>query len=184
MRRRQDESPEAAPAEAAEEVGAGDATAADALLDRVGISAGPLAPTEWLSLPVGATCTARVLELRGRSARVALRGRPSSGWVDLDEEVDVELLARALEERDLCLLERGPEDERPVVVGVIQRRLPSSVMLSADTVTIEGQREVLLRAGSAALRLREDGDVELVGGRISAASRGLFKLVGRMLRLN
>ncbi|MEZ4311015.1 MAG: hypothetical protein R3F14_23480 [Polyangiaceae bacterium] len=43
---------------------------------------------------------------------------------------------------------------------------------------------MLLRAGRAALRLREDGDVELVGSRISAASRGLFRIVGRILRLN
>ncbi len=56
--------------------------------------------------------------------------------------------------------------------------------LSAGTVTIEGEREVMIRAGRSAIRLREDGDIEIVGSRISAASRGLFRLVGRILRLN
>ena len=51
-------------------------------------------------------------------------------------------------------------------------------------LTIDAAEELVLRAGRAALRLREDGDVELVGSRISAASRGLFRLVGRILRLN
>ena len=34
------------------------------------------------------------------------------------------------------------------------------------------------------MRIREDGDVEIVGSRIAAMSRGLFRLVGRVLQLN
>ncbi len=52
------------------------------------------------------------------------------------------------------------------------------------TVHIEGEREVLLRPGSGAVRVREDGDIEIMGSRIGAASRGLFRLVGRILWLN
>jgi hypothetical protein len=43
---------------------------------------------------------------------------------------------------------------------------------------------VLRVAGRGAIRIRGDGDIEIVGSRISAASRGLFRLVGRILRLN
>ena len=43
---------------------------------------------------------------------------------------------------------------------------------------------MFLRSGRAALRMRGDGDVELVGSRIATMSRGLYRLVGRVLRLN
>jgi hypothetical protein len=75
-------------------------------------------------------------------------------------------------------------DTRLEIVGVIQTRSPSDIKWSANTIEIEAKRELLLRSGRAALRLREDGDVELIGSRIHAASRGLFKIVGRILRLN
>jgi hypothetical protein len=81
----------------------------------------------------------------------------------------------------MVLVEEGPP---PLVVGVLQTRRPRELKLRAGTVTIEGEQEVLIRAGRAAIRLREDGDIEIVGSRISAASRGLFRLVGRILRLN
>jgi hypothetical protein len=50
-------------------------------------------------------------------------------------------------------------------------------------VVLEGEREILLRSGRGAIRIREDGDIEVVGSRISAASRELFRIVGRLLRL-
>ena len=71
-----------------------------------------------------------------------------------------------------------------MVVGVVQRRVPETLELRAATVIIEAEREIVLRAGRSALRIREDGDVELVGGRVLAMSRGLFRIVGRVLRLN
>jgi uncharacterized protein YjlB len=71
-----------------------------------------------------------------------------------------------------------------VVVGVLRSRVPEKLRLTGETIEIEAEREVLLRAGTGAVRIRQDGDIEIVGSRISAASRGLFRLVGRMLRLN
>ena len=49
---------------------------------------------------------------------------------------------------------------------------------------IEAEREILIRSGRGAMRIREDGDIEVVGSRISTMSRGLFRIVGRVLRLN
>jgi hypothetical protein len=67
---------------------------------------------------------------------------------------------------------------------VLQTRLPEVVTLRAAEVEIDASRSLTLRSGRAGLRLRADGEVELVGSRISAASRGLMRLVGRVLRLN
>ncbi|MDC3956949.1 hypothetical protein KEG38_24020 [Polyangium jinanense] len=128
-------------------------------------------------------CSARLVSLEGRRAIVTWRGNTTPIEADLAPEVEEELLALALRNRDGVLVEMGAEN-RPVIVGVLQTRIPREMHIAADKVSIDAAQELVLRAGRAALRLREDGDVELVGSRISASSRGLFRLVGRILRLN
>ena len=99
------------------------------------------------------------------------------------EELETEVVTQAAASHDLVLVEVSG-DAVPVIVGVVQTRVPREVTLKASTITLEAEREILLRVGRSALRLREDGDVELVGSRIVTASRGLLRLVGKMLRLN
>ncbi|MFO0616106.1 MAG: hypothetical protein U0414_26160 [Polyangiaceae bacterium] len=103
--------------------------------------------------------------------------------VELDDGVDPELVARASRSGDRVLLEEDPE-LGAVIVGVLQTRLPETLELKANHIVIDAESEVTIRSGKAGMRLREDGDVELVGSRIVTMSRGLFRLVGRMLRLN
>lgn len=135
---------------------------------------GPLAP---------GLRTARLVALEGRVAKVALRGAREEIAAQLAPEVDQELIEDAAIQKDAVLVEIG-EDGQPLIVGVVQTHKPREIHVTGEKIVIEGSREVLLRSGRAALRLREDGDVELVGSRISAASRGLFRIVGRILRLN
>ncbi len=71
-----------------------------------------------------------------------------------------------------------------MVVGVLQTKIPTELILKAKKLHLEGEQEVLLRSGRGAMRIRQDGDVEIVGSRIAAMSPGLFRLVGRVLRLN
>jgi hypothetical protein len=127
--------------------------------------------------------TARVVALQGRTAKIALRGGSAEIDATLAPEVERELIEEAVAHKDFVLVEVEGDGE-VVVVGVVQTRRPRELRVTGEKVVIEAEREVLLRAGRAALRLREDGDVELVGSRISAASRGLFRIVGRILRLN
>jgi hypothetical protein len=127
--------------------------------------------------------TARLVSLEGRKAKIELRYAPAELDASLAPEVERELIEEAAANKDAVLVELDGEHE-PLIVGVVQTRRPREVRVTGDKVVVEGSREVLLRAGRAALRLREDGDVELVGSRISAASRGLFRIVGRILRLN
>ena len=149
----------------------------DALLDRVAVPAARAVS----ALP--ALCTAKVVRVDREGVTVALRGRAEPLAATIADEVDRQLVERAGAAGDAVLVEIGA-DGAPVVVGVVQRRVPEKLELRAATVIIEAEREIVLRAGRSALRIREDGDVELVGGRVLAMSRGLFRIVGRVLRLN
>ncbi len=143
------------------------------LLDQV-------APPSQVLSGGGGLRAARLVSVSGGAALIEWRGGMRVG-ATLAPGLELALLEEVAEDLGMVLVEDGPP---PLVVGVLQTRRPRELKLSAGTVTIEGEHEVLIRAGRAAIRLREDGDIEIVGSRISAASRGLFRLVGRILRLN
>ena len=143
------------------------------LLDQV-------APPSQVLSGGGGLRAARLVSVSGGAALIEWRGGARVG-ATLAPGLELALLEEVAEDLGMVLVEDGPP---PLVVGVLQTRRPRELKLSAGTVTIEGEHEVLIRAGRAAIRLREDGDIEIVGSRISAASRGLFRLVGRILRLN
>ncbi|APR86861.1 hypothetical protein A7982_12210 [Minicystis rosea] len=132
---------------------------------------------------VPALRTARVVAMSGGVVQIAYRGRGAPVAATLDEGVDRELVQRALAGNEAVLVEVDPE-VGPVIVGVVQRRVADTLELKARKVVIDADEELLLRSGRGAMRIREDGDVELVGSRISTLSRGLFRIVGRVLRLN
>jgi hypothetical protein len=127
--------------------------------------------------------TARVTGLTGRRAKITFRGHPAPVDATVAPEVDPAVVADAVDNGDSVLVEVAP-GEAPLVVGVLHTRRPRAIRLKASTIEIEGDEEVVVRSGRGALRIRADGDVEVVGSRISAASRGLFRIVGRILRLN
>lgn len=141
----------------------------------------PAAALDLAAIP--ALRTARVAGVRGREADIVFRGRGARVRATLDEGVDVDLVKRALAGNDAVLVEIDP-DVGPVIVGVVQTRLPDVLEIKARKITLDADEELLMRAGRGAMRIREDGDVELVGSRISTLSRGLFRIVGRVLRLN
>lgn len=126
--------------------------------------------------------SARLLAIDGRKATIVWRGHTDRFAADVASDVDLELLEHAQRNGDAVFVE--VVDDKPVIVGVMQTRLSREVHITANKILLDAAQEVVIRAGRAAIRLREDGDVELVGSRISAASRGLFRLVGRILRLN
>lgn len=127
--------------------------------------------------------TARVVAVNGLRAQIAYRGRGAAVTASIDDGVDAELVKRAMDGNEAVLVEADPE-VGAVIVGVVQTRVPDVAEIKARKVVIDAGEELLLRSGRGALRIREDGDVELVGSRISTLSRGLFRIVGRVLRLN
>ncbi len=147
---------------------------AEGLLERV-------APPSELTAGGGNLRSARIFGVSKGVALIAWRGSDARIPAVLAPGIESAFLEELAEEGGSVLVEEGPP---PLVVGALQTRRPREIKLRAGTVTLEGEHEVLIRAGRSAIRLREDGDIEIVGSRISAASRGLFRLVGRILRLN
>ena len=127
--------------------------------------------------------TCRPVSIKGNL--VTLRARGVEGQIsgELNRGVSRELVQQAIVNGDAVIVECVP-GEPPLVVGVLQTRIPDQLTIRAKKLHIEADEEVLLRSGRGAMRIRQDGDVEIVGSRISAMSRGLFRLVGRVLRLN
>jgi hypothetical protein len=140
-------------------------------------------PSLKIEQPIVGVRSARLLSHNGRNAVVALRGDDEPREVPLDSEVDAAIVAEALETGERVLVE-ADEEGQLAVVGVLRSRVPEKLVLRANVIELDADQEVLLRSGKGAVRIREDGDIEVVGSRISAASRGLFRLVGKMLRLN
>ncbi len=141
------------------------------------------APGATADLAGVAMRTGTPLRVSGR--RVELRVRGLDGSVDgqLGPGVSDELVGQAARNGDAVVLE-CIAGEPPLVVGVLQTSIPAELTIKARTIHLEAEQEVLMRSGRGAMRIRQDGDVEIVGSRISAMSRGLFRLVGRVLRLN
>lgn len=171
------------------EVAAAD-TSLDELMNQVAdppVSAAPReqigAPREGASLAGVAMRTAVPIGIRDRLVSLKVRGVQGSVVGELAPGVSAEVVALAAENGDSVVLECVP-DTPPLVVGVLTTQIPETLTLRAKKVHIEGDEEVLLRSGLGAMRVRRDGDVELVGSRIAAMSRGLFRMVGRVLRLN
>ncbi|WP_438020252.1 hypothetical protein WMF18_14780 [Sorangium sp. So ce315] len=134
--------------------------------------------------PLGAAMrTARVASISGRMASIHLRGAEGPVDAQIAPDVDPEVIADARARGDAVLVELC-EGEPPLIVAALTTQRPHTLHLKATNVVIEGEQELLLRSGRGAIRIREDGDIEVVGSRISAASRGLFRIVGRLLRLN
>lgn len=171
--------PDLGPAEVGEEVVA-EASGLEAFLPEAAVKDLSVTPPAQASPGLR---SARLVGLSGRTASVLVRGDEQAREIGLDPDVDTSIVLEALENGERVMVEEDEVGEL-VVVGVLRSRQPDKIKISASVVEIEGDREVLIRSGKGALRIREDGDIEIVGSRISAASRGLFRLVGRMLRLN
>jgi hypothetical protein len=128
--------------------------------------------------------SAELLRLSGTSAWIQLRGPTQPLEANIAPEVDIEFLTETLRGGRQVLVE-GFSEGPPLIIGVLatQKTAPTTTIKAAD-LELEGTRSVTLRSGRAGLRLHSDGEIELVGTRVSLAARGLMRVVGRVLRLN
>ena len=126
------------------------------------------APLPPVALPGSVTLrTVEPLSIRGRIVAIRCRGMEGEILAGLGHGVSKELVAQAVRNGDALLVESAP-GEAPLVVGVVQTQWPEELALHARTIHIEADDELLLRAGRGAVRIRQDGEIEIVGSRIAA----------------
>lgn len=164
-----------------------DAAGADALLVEILAETSDAAATQreetQREQPLLGLRTARLLDICDRHATIVVRGQSAHLHAVLAEEVDTDILEDARNAGDLVLVE-GLQDGQIEIVGVLHTRRPREIHLRAAKILIEGDEEVTLRSGRGAARISAEGDIEILGTRIRAVSRGLFRIVGKILRLN
>jgi len=119
---------------------------------------------------------------QGMIAQVTLLGSESSESLAIAPHVDGTLIDRAVTDHSLVLL--GEWNNQSTIIGLIQTKLPDHTLISGKNIVIEASEQLTLRSGRAAIALRSDGALEMMGTRIAATSRGVFRLIGRALRLN
>lgn len=128
--------------------------------------------------------TARIERIKDDGQiELRMRGSAPMQCAVLDEGVQQELIEAAMRDGQPVLVE-VMGGHPPVIVGVLQTRLPEKVELKGKDIVIDAERELIIRSGNAAMRMRADGEIEMVGSRILTLSRGLFRIVGKMLKLN
>lgn len=125
---------------------------------------------------------AQIVSLDGSSVHVRLNREKNARHARLGESVEADLIREANENGQSVLLDSF--DGKLLVVGILQTKRPQKLTLQAEKVELLGSRSITLKSGRAALELRADGSVELLGTRIAATSRGVMKFIARALRLN
>lgn len=129
-------------------------------------------------------CLGRVIERAGEAWRVEVDGRICDATADAS--VDARLLEECMRDGARVLVEAG---ERAVIAGALVTRRAvtiasdNTVTVKARAVTIEGRDEVTLKSAGAFIRMR-DAEVETYGARVLHTARELFKVLGRMVKIN
>jgi hypothetical protein len=116
------------------------------------------------------------------TAMVRVLGATSDRTAQLAEHLEVGLVDAAIADRSLVLLVET--SEQLLMVGLVQTKLPQDTVIRGQNIVVEADEQLTLRSGRAAIQLRSDGSLEMLGTRIAATSRGVFRLIGRALRLN
>ena len=93
--------------------------------------------------------------------------------------------------REVALLFEGADPIKPLLVGLISARdrdhgAPQSIVVHRDAERIEliADREIVLRCGSASIRLTRAGKILIRGEYISSHSSGVNRVKGGAVHIN
>lgn len=110
---------------------------------------------------------------------LALTARPAATLVQLDEQQVGQMLALGFE---------GNDPGRPIVLGPLMSKPaePASLdaLIDGQRVTLQGEREIELRCGEAAIILSADGRIILRGTYITSHASATQRILGGSVNVN
>jgi Domain of unknown function (DUF6484) len=116
---------------------------------------------------------------------------------------DAALTQAVASRQGVLLVFENADPALPIIIGLLQSQeaslfgallappseAPSEkrrerVRLDADSVVVEGQREVVLKSGEASLTLRRDGKVVIRGAYVETHAKGVNRIKGGAVKIN
>jgi hypothetical protein len=134
--------------------------------------------------PVPGVALARVLGRAGAAWRVHMAGGEQT--VAADPAIDPALLDEAARSGARVVLELGPA---PAIAGVLQTARAiaigrdGSVDISVKRLAVTVAEEALLKSAGAFLKVGPQ-ELELYGNRLVSRARELYRVLGRMVKIN
>jgi hypothetical protein len=133
-------------------------------------------------------CLGRIVEIDGA-------GRPRVSFADL---VGPPPIARTIGEVTRAQLEAACADGRPIMLGFLEGRADSPVIMSLASMTepprpapapvatevIEAREELVLRCGDATISLRADGTIKILGRDVTSWARRRQRIRGGSVAIN
>lgn len=142
------------------------------------MSAPPVVPGAVLGRVVGVEDAVLLVELAGRGV---LRARVAMPLTVVQAD------AAVAEGAEAVLVFAAGEDERPLVIGLVQAKLAMPEKLAqvdGKRVVIEGKEEVVLKCGDATLTLRANGKVVIRGAYVETRATGTNRIKGGSVQIN
>jgi hypothetical protein len=151
----------------------------DRVLDIVDTSAKPAATS---SNPPSSLAVVQLVDFQEDGVRIRIPGASSAERANLAPHLQRDFVEYCAKGGYMAMadIQQSPA----LLVGMLQVGFPPELTLRAAKVEIEGTEALTLKSGRSAVQLRRDGAMELLGTRITATSRGIFRILGRALRLN
>lgn len=75
-------------------------------------------------------------------------------------------------------------EERPIVLGLLDPPPPAKPAAKPKTLRIESERELVIECGKSKIALRADGRIEIRGGHLISRSSGPNKIKGGSVHIN
>jgi hypothetical protein len=99
--------------------------------------------------------------------------------------LDATTLADAIAtHREVLLAFDAGDEDRPIVIGLMQPTPSVTVTVDGRRVELEGKDEVVLRCGAASITLRRNGRVTIRGAYVETRAAGTNRIKGGSVQIN
>ena len=133
--------------------------------------------------PVPGPVVGRLVRCEANTALVEFPGKPGNGPVQA--RTTVPLTPDSVGSEVVLLLENG-DLAKPIIMGIIQNQLASSVTaeLDGERMVLSAEREISLKCGEASITLTAAGKILIRGTYVLTRSSGANRIKGATVEIN